>query len=201
MLKMRYSGKGLVCALGCLAGANAHAIVAGSPYETIIASNVFHLVQAPVISQPTNQPPLPKIVPNGIITILGKRVLFKVLWPARPNEPAREQSYILAEGERSGAIEVLEIDEKAGTIKFNNNGSVVTLALDKDGPKPPALSALGANTTVPIQPAPPTQATSTSSRLSPEEQIILMEVEREKSKGAIQKGLLPPLPPTPLTPQ
>src|SRR5882724_11186989 len=91
MLKMRYSGKGLVCALGCLAGANAHANVAGSPYETIIASNVFHLVQAPVISPPTNQTPLPKIVPNGIITILGKRVLFKVQWPARPNEPAREQ--------------------------------------------------------------------------------------------------------------
>jgi len=175
--------------------------VAGSSYGTIIASNVFHLVQAPVISQPTNQPPLPKIVPNGIITILGKRVLFKVLWPARPNEPAREQSHILAEGERAGAIEVLEIDEKAGTIKFNNNGSVVTLALDKDGPKAPALSALGANTTVLIQPAFPTHTISTSSRLAPEDQIILMEVEREKRKAAIQKGLLPPLPPTPLTPQ
>jgi len=200
MLKMRYSGKGLVCALGCLAGASAHAIVPGNPYETIIAANVFHLV-APAISPPTNQPPLPKIIANGIITILGKRVLFKVQWPARPNEPAREQSYILAQGERAGGIEVLEIDENAATIKFNNNGTVMVLGLNKDAPKPSAISTPVVNTTAPIQPPSPVQAPAESTSLSPEEQIILMEVEREKNKAAVQKGLLPPLPPTPLTPQ
>lgn len=37
-------------------------------------------------------------------------------------------------------------------------------------------------------------------QLTPEEQIILMEVERERTKEATARGELPPLPPTELTP-
>jgi hypothetical protein len=38
-------------------------------------------------------------------------------------------------------------------------------------------------------------------QLTPEEQMILMEVERERTKAAVQNGTAPPLPPTQLTPQ
>ena len=60
---------------------------------------------------------------------------------------------------------------------------------------------------VPTQPNPAVpnvavpQAQATERPLTPEEQIILMEVERERNKARIQNGTLPPLPPTPLTPQ
>lgn len=38
------------------------------------------------------------------------------------------------------------------------------------------------------------------SPLSPAEQIVLMEVERERTKAQVEAGLMPPLPPTELTP-
>ena len=101
--------------------------------------NVFGLKAPPPPPDPeANKPPPPKITPTGITTILGnKRALFKVQLPARPPEPAKEQSYILTVGQREGQIEVLDIDEVAGSIKFNNYGSVVTLTLEKDGAKLP----------------------------------------------------------------
>ncbi len=37
-------------------------------------------------------------------------------------------------------------------------------------------------------------------QLSPEEQMVMIEVERERTKAAVANGLLPPLPPTSLTP-
>lgn len=42
--------------------------------------------------------------------------------------------------------------------------------------------------------------TSPVPQLTPEEQMVLMEVERERTKAAVAAGQLPPLPPTPLTP-
>lgn len=51
----------------------------------------------------------------------------------------------------------------------------------------------GVSPTVAQQPQPQQQ-------LTPEEQIIVMEVERERTKAAVARGELPPLPPTPLTP-
>ena len=47
----------------------------------------------------------------------------------------------------------------------------------------------------------PTQsAASAHPQLSAEEQIVMMEVERERTKDKVAAGLMPPLPPTPLTP-
>lgn len=46
----------------------------------------------------------------------------------------------------------------------------------------------------------PTQPQPTQTQLTPEAQMLLMEVERERTKDAVAAGLLPPLPPTPLTP-
>ena len=102
----------------------------------------------------------------------------------------------MGEGERVGAIEVLQIDERTGSIKFNNNGTVMLLTLEKDGVRPAAASLQ--NTVVPTRP--PAVASASTAGLSAEEQIIILEVEREKSRASIESGHLPPLPPTPLRP-
>jgi hypothetical protein len=234
-----------------------------TPYQAIPERNVFGLKPPPAPPDPeANKPPPPKITPTGITTILGnKRALFKVQMPAKPPEPAHEQSMILAEGEREGEIEVISIDEKLGEIKFNSYGSLVSLTLEKDGAKLPAspapapipgappnavgsipppvhgLSSFtpngGAITTIggagsglktipnrqlrvpgagmsgpafgsPNYGGTPTAQAQTPANqqpaLSAEEQAILIEVERERTKVAVSKGLLPPPPPTELTP-
>jgi hypothetical protein len=225
----------------------------GNPYRAIVDRNVFGLKSPPPPPDPeANKPPPPKITPTGITTIFGnKRALFKVQMPARPPEPAKEQSFILTEGQREGQIEVLEIDEKLGSIKFNNFGTVVTLTLEKDGAKlpntppaalpppgvpvpagfaPPAAAAnpytppggtvttIGGSSaglkSIPTRtlrlPSAPggvggvggvtPQTTAPGQQLTHEEQVILMEVERERTKQAVANGALPPLPPTELTP-
>jgi len=215
----------------------------GNRYVGIADRNVFRLVAAPtnqpVITQP--EAPRAKIIPTGIITgyLGGKRALFKVQFPAKPPEPAKEKSFVLAEGQRDGDIEVLEINESLGTIKFSNQGTLMTLSLEKDGAKlpstgaapatvvgappnpvgypvaqPPTNASLLTRTLRPIPPPQPTlnptplqptvsvpPAPSTERALTPEEHVIWMEVERERNKARIQNGTLPPLPPTPLTPQ
>jgi len=114
------------------------AVSADNPYVKIVDRNVFSLkAPVPPPSPESLKPPPPKITLTGITTILGiKRVLMKVPMPARPPEPAREESLMLTEGERSGDIEVLEINEKTGTVKISNFGTVMTLSLDKDALKP-----------------------------------------------------------------
>ena len=118
---------------------------AANPYQGIVDRNVFGLKPPPPPPRPEdNKPPAPKITLNGITTILGnKRALMSVQMPARPPEPAKPQSFFLAEGQRDGDIEVLEINEKldGGTVKVNNFGTVQTLTMDKDGAKLPAAVA------------------------------------------------------------
>jgi hypothetical protein len=234
-----------------------------TPYQAISERNVFGLKPPPAPPDPeANKPQPPKITPTGLTTILGKKMaLFKVQMPAKPPEPAHEQSMILAEGEREGEIEVVSIDEKLGEIKFNNYGSPVSLSLEKDGAKLPASAAPvagvpppnavgsipppnhpaygsfapngGSITTIggagsglksipnrqlrvpgngntgPAFGSPNYGGTTTAQAqaavaqepsMSLEEQIIRLEVERERTKEAVSKGVLPPLPPTELTP-
>jgi hypothetical protein len=112
--------------------------VTGHPYQGIVDRNVFNLKPPPrpEDSLPPPEPP-PKITLTGFTTILGdKRVLFKVLVPAKPPQPQKEESYILTEGQRDGDIEVLEIEEKDGVAKFNNHGTIQTLDLANNGAKP-----------------------------------------------------------------
>ena len=126
----------LVCVLSSLVlCARANTIAAGSqdfPYNDITNRNVFNLKAPPPPVDPKSlEPPPPKITLTGITTILGnKRALMKAPVPAKPPEPARDQSYILTEGQRDGDIEVLEINEKAATVKVNNHGTIQTLAFD-----------------------------------------------------------------------
>src|SRR5215213_9870200 len=129
---MRIRAKALGCVLASLgACAAASGIVAedgGNPYNAIVARNVFGLRPAPInVAPEVKKADPPKITPTGITTITGeKRVLFKVQLPARPPLAAREQSYILREGDRDGQIEVVSINEKTGLITFNNYGTEVT---------------------------------------------------------------------------
>ncbi len=133
-------GKFRVCLLGVLVlGANTYAATATTkenPYaKAIVGRNAFSLNAAPLptIVDPPRPPP-PRITLQGVTTILGRRqVLFKTQMPAKPGEPAREMSCVLSEGERQGGIEVVAIDEKAGTVRFNNHDILQTLNLKDDG--------------------------------------------------------------------
>ena len=122
--------------------------VAANPYSAIAERNVFALVpiptNPPVSETPLADPP-PKITPNGTMSIFGKvQALFKVTPKAMPNQPAKDISYVMAEGERQDEIEVVKIDEEKRVITFNNHGTVQELAL-VDAPKQtiPAPSGSG----------------------------------------------------------
>ena len=65
---------------------------------------------------------------------MGNKLAFlKVQSPPKAGEQQQaEQSLMLTEGQREGAIEILEINEKAGTIRVNNSGTEMTIGFDKD---------------------------------------------------------------------
>ena len=137
----------LLCALAGVAFCTAAQAVtsdsSGSPYQAIVERNVFGLKAPPPPPDPeANKPPPPKILLTGITTILGnKRALMKMTPPATPGAPAKEQSFTLGEGQREGDLEVLEIDENAGTVKVNNFGTVTTLNWEDNGVKTAAAPA------------------------------------------------------------
>ena len=95
----------------------------GNLYQGIVDRNVFGLKPPPPPPDPeSTEPPPPKVFLTGITTILGsKRALLKMTPPAKPGEPAREQSFTLREGQRDGDIEVLEINEKVGAVKIKGS--------------------------------------------------------------------------------
>ena len=120
-----------------LAPKPALAEAAENPYSGIVVRNVFNLrpPPRPEDNLPPPQAP-PKITLTGITTILGnKRALMKVQVPAAPGKPASEESFILAEGQREGEIEVVSIDPDANTVKVNNHGVAQELNFEKDGIK------------------------------------------------------------------
>lgn len=228
----------------------------GNPYEAIVGRNVFSLKPPPPPPNPEDlikKDPPPKIRLQGLTTILGRRqVLFKSQTPAKPGQPAKDESYVLSEGERQGEIEVVAIDENAGTIRFKNHGIEETLNMKDDADKPvlgaapppvtappgvaprpvpgvpqpagagnPVVSVPGGVTTfggspgsipqrqirgttatagsVPTGFNRPVQTTQQAQQpqLTPEQQIVLMELQREQNKN---NPSFPPLPPTPLAP-
>jgi len=148
---MKHGGKLLICMMGGLAVcSSAQAITSdkessSNPYQSIIDRNVFSLKPPPppVDTTEAAKPTALKITLTGITTIFGdKRVLMKAAPTAgKPNESKTEQSYILSQGQREGDLEVLEIDEKAGSVKVNNAGTIQTLTFEKDGAKLPATQA------------------------------------------------------------
>ena len=229
------------CLAGAFIGTTAQAVPEASTYQQIPERNVFGLKAAPVIQPPTNAPNIPKLIPQGVTTILGNRLaIFKAQYAAKPPDAAKEVTMMLAERQSEGGIEVLQIDASTGSIKFNNQGTIMLLTLEKDGAKLPATpvaaaapqpgvnavpapmqaalpapppngilhptntglrSIPGRQVAVPAMPT-PGQATPVTNQpaLTPEEQAVLLEVERERTKTQVQNGTLPPLPPTPLSP-
>lgn len=132
-----------------------------NPYQNIVERNLFALRDPPSQNVAPPTPPPPKILLTGITTILGrKQALMKVQVPARPPQPAKEESYILTEGQRDGEIQVVSIDEAAGSVKVINHGVAQELNFDKDGvklPKTPVAAAgrPGVRGRIPIPPRPP----------------------------------------------
>ena len=132
---MKISTRILLCLLGGFAlSTGARAATAESrdhPYRNIPATNVFRLKSPARPERPGPLPP-PKITLQGIATVLPRpHALFKVMMPAKTSEPAKETSCVLSEGEREGEIQVLEINERDGTVKFLNHGVEQTLALPR----------------------------------------------------------------------
>ncbi len=132
---MKLTGKILVCLAGTLAlNATVRAdnvVLSGNPYAPVVARNIFGLSPPPPpVVTPVDDTPPPKITPNGIMTILGQlQVLFKVASTEGSGKPAKDDDYILSEGQRQDDIEVVKIDEKGGIVTFNNHGTVQELPL------------------------------------------------------------------------
>src|SRR2546421_12634036 len=129
MRKTRIILNFVVAGLGlCMAE---HAMAAKSSpgqYQSIPARNLFALKPTPPpLEPPPTGPTRPRIVLKGITTVCNRMALLKALFPAKPGEPAREQSYMLAPGQRDGDIEVLEVDEKAGSVKVKSFGTMMTI--------------------------------------------------------------------------
>jgi hypothetical protein len=135
---------GLAGVLVLSAGAQTNNVAAASadnPYVLIAARNIFSLNPAPTNDVPVGDPP-PKITLNGIMSTLGNlQALYKVAGTGKPGEPAKDQSYILSEGQREDDIEVMQINDKANLVTFNNHGTVQEIPL-ANAPKG-ALSAPG----------------------------------------------------------
>ena len=138
--------KAAVCALGgLLSTVGLPLITSGAvdnnPYHAIVERNVFDLKPPPpppAAPTVTNTPP-PNVKLTGITSLLGvKRAFFMVAPAAQPGKPpGKEESFIIEEGQRQGVIEVLDIDQKALTVKIKNDGNESTLALDTS-PKLPS---------------------------------------------------------------
>src|SRR5438094_9886998 len=135
--RMKDHGKTVVCLLSSLmlvTGVKAMPADSANPYQGIVDRNVFGLKPPPPPPKTEpDRPPLPPITLTGIITILGnKRALMNVQMPG-----GKLQSFILPEKEREGEIEVLEINEKAGSesVTVNAFGTVTNLTFEKNGAK------------------------------------------------------------------
>jgi hypothetical protein len=279
LMRMRGEKRTLICVLGSFAVATGVVAISPDaprdehiPFQGIVERNVFGLRSPPPPAPPpdpeANRPPPPKLTLTGITTIFGnKRALLSAQVPAKPPEAAKVLYYMLTEGQRDGDVEVLTIDEAAGTVMVKNHNQTQSITFEKEMPKfapvpgtppgtpspvggvpmpgapgagatagrgytPPAAGAFnpgtvgvtvgGADTANPagMRTIPTRQVRTTPSfgmpgfsqgggpspesqqpQLTPEEQILIMEVERERTKAQVQRGELPPLPPTPLTPQ
>ena len=194
-------------------------------YKSIPDQNAFRLKPPPPVEPQTPAlAPLPKLILTGITTILGnKRVLLKAL-PATnaPGQQAKEESLILTEGQREGNVEVLNIDENAGSVRVNNSGTIMTLTFEKDGaklqsppPLPPGAPGLpGVAISNPAAPnslptAVPTRTPSTGAPkprpMFPTRGIRTAEGIAPNQAAAagstnplVQAGLVPPSPPVPV---
>ena len=111
----------------------------GNPYHGIVARNIFDVHPAPPpppVNPEANKPPPPNIKLQGITDILGKKqVILKAMVPAKPGSPAKEEGFILSEGQRQGEITVISIDVKGGSVLVDNYGVQTNLTFEANGDK------------------------------------------------------------------
>jgi len=149
---MKTPGKWVVgMVVGVAFATGVQAVVPGSTgqnYNAIAQRNLFGLKEPPPRQEPPPTPPpaLPKVILTGLTDILGFQVAFlKVQYPAKPGEPAKEQSLTLKEGERDGDIEVVDIDLRAETVQVKNSGTLMPVTFDKLPPTPAPAPATVSN--------------------------------------------------------
>lgn len=132
------------------------------PYQDIVTRNVFALKPPPAPAPPEEtKPPPSKIILTGIWTVNGKLALMKTAAEAaKPGHAAQpERYYNLHIGERDGDIEVVSIDEKAGSVTVLNAGQKEILTFEKNGVKlasTPPPTVPGKPGVLPGVPHPPT---------------------------------------------
>ena len=206
---MKHRERMLICTLAglalCTPGNAVIGDATGNLYQGIVDRNVFGLKPPPPPPGPeSTKPPPPKVFLTGITTILGsKRALLKMTPPAKPGEPAREESFTLGEGQRDGDIEVLEINEKVGAVKIKEYGTITTLDFDKDGVKVTAGAAPGP-AGAPARPvgslpgpmANPSMPAGGANRLSREQQTLILAAQKQRyeNTGDPTATLIPPVP-------
>jgi hypothetical protein len=106
--------------------ASAMAVAAApNPYENIPLRNMFNLVshkpeppEPPAVIKPAPEYKLAGIAGFGS----NKWALISRAYPGKPPE-----QFILRDGEREGALEVLRVDEVANVVRLHNDGSIVEL--------------------------------------------------------------------------
>ncbi len=205
-----------VFAMGAGSAANA-AIKTGdasAPYDAIGVRNIFDLHDVPVQEPPPTNVVLPRVYLTGISTILGmKQAYFVVQWLSVPGKPAAADKYFtLSEGQKQAMLEVLAIDPKAKSVKINNSGTISTITFEANqiafngtpagppgGNAPNPGGGLNLNLADPHHHQPNARTTGQAPQLDPDQQMVLMELQREASKAQVGSGQLPPLPPTPLS--
>jgi hypothetical protein len=135
-----------------------------APYHGIVERNVFDLRALVVVTkEPLPNPiALPKITLIGITTIFGRTIAFITIAGNKPGQPP--ESVMLAEGQALHEIELKTIDYKSGIVQVINHGQARTLDFDGDDALPRCPAPL------PRSEAP----------LKPEEQVALIEIQREK---------------------
>jgi hypothetical protein len=147
---------GLVLNAGLRAG---DAVLPDNPYAPIVTRNVFNLNPPPPPGAAQPAEPPPKIVLNGIMSILGRwQVLFKVSPQPKPGQQTKERAYILSEGEQQDDIEVTKINEADQIVTFNNHGVVQELPLTvatASGASGPAPGGPGVVPPFPVPKFPP----------------------------------------------
>jgi hypothetical protein len=138
----------LICANAAWAQTN--------PFEAILTRNVFGLVPIPPAAKPPD-PPLPKITLTGITTVTGvARALLKMAPLPGAAGAGGDRFFNLKLGERDGDLEVLEINEKSGTVVVAYTGRTLTLGFEAEktnSPPPPILNP--AHVSAVLESAPP----------------------------------------------
>ena len=77
---------------------------------------------------------------SGIFVLSGKKQACLMVRDSAPaGQPAAaSRSCVLREGQKDGAVEVLEIDEKAGRVRVRNGSKEMELTFESDGIRPSA---------------------------------------------------------------